>query len=110
MPQTPTGSESVLEKGSGSMLEAIILLAFCGLVGLASLAVVVWLAVSGSLLSLDGLAFALISLTLGAFFMFNIAWSWRTGELRALLGQLRKKKATTPSEGAPAGESGAKRA
>ena len=33
---------------------------------------------------------ALIGLTLGAFFLFNFAWSWRTGELEALLKELRK--------------------
>lgn len=75
------------------MLETVILLSFCLLVGLASLGVVVWLAVSGGLFTLDGLAFALISLTLGAFFMFNVAWSFKTGELRALLGALRKDQA-----------------
>ncbi len=73
-----------------SMLETVILLALCGLVGLASVAVVIWLAVSGALFSLDGLVFALISLTVGAFFMFNIAWSLYTGELRALRDGLRK--------------------
>jgi hypothetical protein len=75
-----------------SMFETILLLAFCLLIGLASLAVVLWLLVTGRLLTLDGLAFALISLTIGGFFMFNVAWSLRTGELRALLGQLGKKK------------------
>jgi hypothetical protein len=81
-----------------SMLETIFLLAFCLLIGLASLAVALWLAVSGRLLTLDGLAFALISLTIGGFFMFNIAWSFRTGELRALLGQLGKKEPKAASE------------
>lgn len=90
------------------MLETIILLVFCGLVGLASLAVVVWLGVSGSLLTLDGLAFALISLTLGGFFMFNIAWSLRSGELRAVLNHLLKKRAAAKREETPAGDSGAK--
>lgn len=70
------------------MLETIILLSFCLLVGLASVAVVIWLAASGGLFSIDGLAFALISLTLGAFFIFNVAWSFKRGELRALLGHL----------------------
>ena len=78
-----------------SVLETILLLAFCLLIGFAALAVVLWLLVSGKLLTLDGLAFALISLTVGGFFMFNVGWSFRTGELRALLGQLgnREKKA-----------------
>jgi hypothetical protein len=81
-----------------SMLETIILLAFCGLMGLASLAVFLWLLVSKAIFTMDGLAFALISLTIGGFFMFNVAWSLRTGELRALLNQMGKKKAKEKSE------------
>jgi hypothetical protein len=81
-----------------SMLETVILLAFCSLMGLASLAVLLWLAVSGTLLTMDGLVFALISLTVGGFFMFNVAWSFRTGELRALLNQMGQKKANEKSE------------
>ncbi len=81
-----------------SMLETVILLAFCSLMGIASLAVLLWLAVSGTLLTMDGLVFALISLTVGGFFMFNVAWSFRTGELRALLNQMGQKKANEKSE------------
>jgi hypothetical protein len=81
-----------------SMLETVILLAFCSLMGLASLAVLLWLAESGTLLTMDGLVFALISLTVGGFFMFNVAWSFRTGELRALLNQMGQKKANEKSE------------
>ena len=84
------------------MLETVILLAFCSLMGLASLAVLLWLAVSGTLLTMDGLVFALVSLTVGGFFMFNVAWSFRTGELRALLNQMGQKKANEKSEGANA--------
>ena len=46
---------------------------------------------------MDKIAFALISLTIGGFFMFNVAWSFRTGELRALLSQ-GKKPAEEKSE------------
>ena len=58
--------------------------------GLASLAVVAWVVVTGWIAYLDGIALALIGLTLGAFFLFNFAWSWRTGELEVLLKELRK--------------------
>lgn len=75
------------------MLETILILSFCLLAGLASLAVVIWLAATGALFTLDGLAFALISLTLGGFMMFNVAWSFYKGELRALLSRPAKKKA-----------------
>lgn len=74
------------------MWEAFILLAFCMLVGLAALGIVAWLAVAGRLFSLDGLAFALITLTVGAFFGFNVFWSVRSGEARALLDALRKRR------------------
>jgi hypothetical protein len=90
MPQDASNPEGVMEPPS--MFETIILLAFCLFVGLISLAVVVWLAVTRALLTLDGLVFALICLTLGGFMMFNVAYSLRTGELRALLGQLKKNK------------------
>ena len=84
-----------------SMFETVLLLAFCVVIGFASLAVVLWLLVSGRLLTLDGLAFALISLTIGGFFMFNVGWSFQTGELRALLGQLSKKEKNAGPEAKP---------
>ena len=96
MPQVELNSQTLSGKESSLMFETVLLLSFCGLVGLASVAVVIWLAASGALFSLDGLVFALISLTIGAFFMFNIAWSFYTGELRALLGGLRKGKSADP--------------
>ena len=65
-------------------------LGICLVLGLASLAVVVWVVATGWIAYLDGIALALIGLTLGAFFLFNLAWSWHTGELQALLKELRK--------------------
>jgi hypothetical protein len=100
MPQNASNPEGVMEPPS--MLETIILLSFCLLAGLVSLVVVIWLGVTGALFSLDGLAFALISLTLGGFMMFNVVWSLWKGELHALLGQLGKHKAGQNSEGNPA--------
>ncbi len=73
------------------MLETVLLLLFCVLMGLGALAVVAWTTLTGRLLSLDGLALSLISLTLGAFFMFNIAWPMRTNELQGVLNYLREK-------------------
>ena len=72
----------------GSILE----LAICLVIGLASLAVVVWDVATGLIVYLDGITLALLSLTLGGFFMFNVFWSWHTGELQALLKELRQKK------------------
>ena len=65
-------------------------LSICLILGLASLAVVAWVVATGRVDYLDGIALALIGLTLGAFFLFNLAWSWHTGELEALLRELRK--------------------
>ena len=76
-----------------SMLETIILLALCCLVGLVSFAVALWQLLPLQAITLDKIAFALISLTIGGFFMFNVAWSFRTGELRALMSQGGKKPA-----------------
>lgn len=72
------------------MLETIILLALCCLVGLASFVIALWQLWPLQAITMDKIAFALISLTIGAFFMFNVAWSFRTGELRALLSQGKK--------------------
>ena len=65
-------------------------LSICLVLGLASLAVVAWVVATGWIAYLDGIALALIGLTLGAFFLFDLAWSLHTGELEALLKELRK--------------------
>jgi len=70
--------------------ECLLELILCLLVGLASLLVVVWDVATGRIAYLDGIAVALLSLTIGAFFMFNVAWSWRTSELKTLLAELRQ--------------------
>lgn len=75
-----------------SMLEVALLMALCVLVGLGAVAVCVYLAISGSLLTLDGLAIAFIALTVGAIFMANVAWSFKTGELKVLLNSLLKSR------------------
>ncbi len=85
------------------MLQSALLLLFCLLVGILSLAVCVWVAVSGQLLTMDGLLTIAISLAVGAIFMANVAWSFHTGELRAILGQLRKPRAAEEA-GGQAGE------
>ncbi|HEV2494553.1 MAG TPA: hypothetical protein VG204_15935 [Terriglobia bacterium] len=70
--------------------ECLLELTLCLLVGLASLLVVVWDVATGRIAYLDGIALALLSLTIGGFFMFNVLWSWRTSELKALLAELRQ--------------------
>lgn len=61
--------------------------------GLLSVVVALWVLFSGGAITMDKIAFALISLTIGGFFMFNVAWAFRTGELRALLSQMHQNKA-----------------
>jgi len=72
------------------MRACLLEMSICLILGLASLAVVAWVVATGWIAYLDGIALALIGLTLGAFFLFNLAWSWHTGELEALLRELRK--------------------
>src|SRR5947199_1514138 len=88
-PHPAAGDQALARKRSpigASLLE----LGICLVLGLASLAVVAWVVATGWIAYLDGIALALIGLTLGAFFLFNLAWSWHTGELQALLKELRK--------------------
>jgi len=65
--------------------------------GLAALAVCVYVAVTGFLFTLDGLLLIVISLTIGGMFMLIVGWSAYTGELQALLNELRKKPASGES-------------
>ena len=81
------------------MIEALILFSFCLLVGLIALGACVYLAISGSLFTLDGLSLALIALSIGGLFMFNVVWSAYTGELRAMLDHVRKKPAASGPSG-----------
>lgn len=81
------------------MLETILLLSFCLLVGLVSLAILAWLAATGQLLTMDGLLLVAISLLIGGMFMGVFAWSWRAGEVREVLNSLRRR----PSGGEAAG-------
>jgi hypothetical protein len=83
------------------MFESILLLAFCLLVGLISLAVVGYLAISGQLFTLDGLVLALTSLTIGGVFVLNVGWSIYTGELKKMLEHIRKKPASSEPSGNP---------
>jgi hypothetical protein len=85
------------------VLETLALLSFCLLVGLLSLAIVVWFIVTGGLLSLDNLLLTLISLTVGGIFMSIVAWSIHTGEFQDALNQLRKEQSQNhPSSEPPA--------
>jgi uncharacterized membrane protein YqjE len=86
-----------------TMLQSALLLLFCLLVGVLSLAVCVWVAATGQLLTMDGLLTIAISLAVGAVFMANVAWSFHTGELKAILNQLRKRRAAEGPGDQPGG-------
>lgn len=75
------------------MVDAVLVLLFCLLMGLAALIVCVWVVLSGQLATLDGLLLIFISLLLGGLFMLNLAWSVRTGEVREVLNHYRKGSA-----------------
>ncbi len=71
------------------MLQSVLLLAFCLFMGLLSLAVCIWVALTGQLFTLDGLLLVAISLSIGGLFMGNLAWSILTGEAKEILNNLR---------------------
>jgi len=79
------------------MSEGLVELGVCLLVGAAGLAVVVWEVATGRVANLDGLTLSLVSLTLGGFFLFDVYWSYRSGELKELL----KKKTEAGSSNTP---------
>ena len=72
------------------MLEEVVLLAFCFLVTLFGLAVVVVELISGRVFSIDGLWLSLISLTLAAVFGANLAWLLFTVEAQQRLRRFRQ--------------------
>ena len=80
------------------MLQSVLLLAFCLFMGLVSLAVCIWVALTGQLFTLDGLLLVAISLTIGGFFMGNVAWSVYTGEAREILNNLRSQSKKTDTQ------------
>ena len=67
------------------MLEDVLLLAFCFVLGVGGLATLVWEFATGRFFNIDGLWLTLISLTLSLVFGGNIAWLIYTGELKAIL-------------------------
>ncbi len=79
------------------MFETALLLGFCLLAAGACALIVVWLAVAGRLLTLDGLTLSLICLTLGGFFSFPVFLSLRKGELQALVNRYLKRSPAVPT-------------
>lgn len=75
------------------MFEEVILLAFCSLVAVVGLGVVVWEAASGRIFSLDGLSLTLICLILAMIFGGNVAWAFHDGEVQRILNRSQKPPA-----------------
>jgi len=88
-----TSGQSAIEatsvKEQTPILQSVLLLAFCLFMGLLSLAVCIWVALTGQLFTLDGLLLVAISLSVGGLFMGNLAWSVYTGEAKEILNNLR---------------------
>lgn len=80
------------------MLQSVFLLAFSLFMGLVSLAVCVWVALTGQLFTLDGLLMVAISSSIGGLFMGNLAWSIYTGEAREILNSLRSQSKKTDTQ------------
>ena len=80
------------------MLQSVMLLAFCLFMGLVSLAVCIWVVLTGQLFALDGLLLVAISLSIGGLFMGNLAWSVYTGEVREVLNHLRSGSKKTDTQ------------
>jgi len=96
-----SASEGSFIREQFAMNEVVVELTICLCVGLLSLAVVAWDVASGRIVYLDGIALAIIVLTIGLFFLFNVFWSYRTGELAQLWKDLRKPKATDSGHSTP---------
>jgi hypothetical protein len=80
------------------MIEPLIWLVVCLLVGVLSVAVVVWVVATGRAAYLDGLSLGLISLAVGAIFLSMVGWSYRSSELKEILNSLRKDKNAVPDD------------
>lgn len=78
------------------MIEPLLWLGCCVLLGLLCLGLVVWIAITGRIAHLDGLSLALISLAVGAIFLSVVGWSYHTGELKEILKFLGRGKHEGP--------------
>ncbi len=83
------------------MLDVVLVLLFCLLMGLGGLAVCVWVILTGRSATLDGILLILISLLLGGLFMWNFIWPVRAGEVREILDRARKKSTGAGASGEP---------
>ncbi len=82
--------EKVMSDEQPKVWESVVLLAFCLIIALASLGVIVWVLATGVLLTLDGLLLTTICLVFALFFGANVAWSFRDGEAQSIVKSLLK--------------------
>lgn len=87
------------------MLDTILLMAFCLVAGLVSMGVGIYLLATGQIFTLDGIALAMISVTIGALFLLNVGWSVYTGELRRIIDAARQKSGDSSQPPSAAGSS-----
>ncbi len=88
------------------MLQAVLLLAFCLLMGLVALAACAWVAATGQLFTMDGLLIVAISVTLGGAFVAMVVYSWKTGEVSEILNEWRSRRKASEGGGAEEGSDG----
>jgi hypothetical protein len=93
-------------KEPGKMLQAAFLLAFCLLMTLVALGACAWVAATGQLFTMDGLLLIAISLSLGGAFFAMLLYSWKTGEVRAILNELRGSRKRAEGGGPQEGGTG----
>lgn len=90
----------------GKMLQAALLLTFCLLMALVALGACAWVAATGQLFTMDGLLLVAISLSLGGAFFAMFLYSWRAGEVRAILNELRRSPKRSGGGGSQQGDTG----
>jgi hypothetical protein len=76
------------------MTELVVLWVLCILLGLGSWGAALWLAVTGQMLTMDGLALALIAFTVGTFLLFNVGWALHKGEIQQVWSAFRAQSAS----------------
>ncbi|HZP02039.1 MAG TPA: hypothetical protein VFD30_17270 [Terriglobia bacterium] len=84
------GPVSVMSVEQATPWEGAILLIFCALMALGGLGILVWAAVAGILLSLDGMLLAAVCLLAVLLFGGNVVWAFHTGEAQMIAKALFK--------------------
>jgi hypothetical protein len=73
------------------MVETVLLLVSCLLLGIGSLVLAGWLVISHQFASLDGIFLTFVCLVMALVFLLNSFWSLRIAEFRQLIQDRSKK-------------------